>query len=68
MGIFKGVLTNLAYMSASRGVYFGFYDSYKHRIDNEFSKLALSYGSLFAALAIFYSIDTVTQTSDYLQE
>jgi hypothetical protein len=58
-GIFNGVLINLVYMSAARGIYFGFYDSYKHSINNEPGKIALSYCSLVTAMATCYPLDTI---------
>ena len=58
-GIFNGVLINLVYMSAARGIYFGLYDSYKHSINNEPEKILLSYGSLIAALLTCFPMDTI---------
>jgi hypothetical protein len=58
-GIFNGVMINLVYMSAARGVYFGLYDSYKNRINNEAGKVLLSYGSLCWALAVCFPLDTI---------
>ena len=52
-------MINLVYMSAARGVYFGLYDSYKHRTANEAMKVLLSYGSLCTALAFLFPLDTI---------
>lgn len=46
-------------MSAARGLYFGFYDSYKHSINNELGKIGLSYFSLIFALSMCYPLDTI---------
>jgi solute carrier family 25 (adenine nucleotide translocator) protein 4/5/6/31 len=58
-GIFNGVLINLVYMSLARGVYFGFYDSYKRSIKSEPGKILLSYGSLCFALLACFPLDTI---------
>lgn len=58
-GIFNGVLVNLVYMSAARGIYFGIYDSYKHSFTGEGKRILLSYLSLYAAMFTCFPLDTM---------
>jgi solute carrier family 25 (adenine nucleotide translocator) protein 4/5/6/31 len=46
-------------MIAFRGIFFGLYDTYKDKAENNFQKLYISYFSTVAALIGIYPFDTI---------
>ena len=46
-------------MIAFRGIYFGLYDSYKHKTESYLERFMISYVSTVAALTGIYPFDTV---------